>query len=54
MNRARILTVFTPYAVVGVIYLVAQYLQADEVTDFVKPLLARRFARNPRLMRHLL
>lgn len=39
MNRARILTVFTPYAVVGVIYLVAQYLQADEVTDFVKPLL---------------
>lgn len=39
MNRARIITVFVPYVIVGVVYLVAQLLGADEVTDFDKPLL---------------
>lgn len=39
MNHARTVTVFTPYAVVGIVYLVAQFLGADDVTDFTKPLL---------------
>lgn len=39
MNKARIATVFAPYVAVSVVYLVAQYLGTDAVTDFVKPLL---------------
>ncbi|HRP99291.1 MAG TPA: lysoplasmalogenase [Terrimesophilobacter sp.] len=39
MNKVRIATVFAPYVVVGAVYLVAQFLGADEVTDFTKPLL---------------
>lgn len=39
MNRARIATVFAPYVIVSVVYLVAQFVGATEVTDFVKPLL---------------
>lgn len=39
MNRARIVTVFSPYIVVGLVYLTAQYLGVGGVTDFVKPLL---------------
>lgn len=39
MNKARVATVFAPYILVSVVYLVAQYLGHDEVTDFVKPLL---------------
>lgn len=39
MNKARIATVFAPYVIVSIVYLVAQYLGHDEVTDFVKPLL---------------
>lgn len=39
MNKARIATVFAPYAVVSIVYLVAQVMGADAVTDFVKPLL---------------
>lgn len=39
MNKARIATVFVPYLVVSIVYLVAQYVGADSVTDFTKPLL---------------
>lgn len=39
MNPVRIITVFVPYIVVSVVYLVAQFLGNDAVTDFVKPLL---------------
>ncbi|MBX3093904.1 MAG: lysoplasmalogenase [Cryobacterium sp.] len=39
MNKARVATVFAPYVLISVVYLVAQYLGDDAVTDFAKPLL---------------
>lgn len=39
MNKARVATVFAPYLLVSIVYLVAQASDAHSVSEFLKPLL---------------